>query len=51
MLASVSESPSATIPPVSASASTSTPLRKHHSSAMRPIGMVSAAEKSPGGDT
>ena len=50
MLASVSESPSATTPPVSGAASTSTPLTKNQSSVMLPTGITAASAKSPGGE-
>ena len=50
MFASVSESPSATMPPVSADASTSMPLTKYQSSVIRPTGITASAEKSPGGE-
>jgi hypothetical protein len=49
-LASVSESPSATTPPVSCDASTSMPLTKNHSSVILPTGIVLAAAKLPGGE-
>jgi hypothetical protein len=51
MLASVSESPRATIPPVSGGASTSTPHTKYQSSVILPTGIATAEAKSPGGDT
>jgi hypothetical protein len=50
MLASVRESPSATTPPVSVEASTSTPLMKNHSSVIVPTGILISAAKSPGGE-
>jgi hypothetical protein len=50
MLASVSESPSATMPPVLAEASTSTPQTKYQSSVSLPTGIATAAVKSPGGE-
>ena len=51
ILASVSKSPTATMPPVSAGAHTSMPVTKYQSSVIRPTGITSAAEKSPGGET
>src|SRR2546430_40219 len=42
MLASVSESPSATTPPVSREASTSTPQTKYQSSVILPTGIATA---------
>jgi len=50
MLPSVSESPSATMPPVSAPASTSTPQTKNQSLVRLAIGITFAAVKSPGGE-
>jgi hypothetical protein len=50
MLASVSEAPSATIPPVSCDASTSTPQTKYQSSVILPTGVATAEAKSPGGE-
>src|SRR5438105_383611 len=50
MLASVSESPSATMAPAAGGATTSTPQTKYQSSVRRPTGMTSSAAKSPGGD-
>jgi hypothetical protein len=51
MLPSVSESPSVTMPPVSALASTSTPQTKNQSLVRLAIGITCAALKSPGGET
>ena len=50
MLPSVSELPSATMPPVSALASTSTPQTKSQSLVRVAIGITFAAVKSPGGE-
>src|SRR5262249_53469231 len=50
MLASVSESPTATTAPVSLGATTSTPQTKYQSSVRRPTGITSSAAKSPGGE-
>jgi len=51
MLASVRESPRATMAPVARGATTSTPQTKYQSSVRRPTGMSSSAVKSPGGET
>ena len=50
MLASVSESPTATTAPVSCGATTSMPQTKYQSSVRRLTGMTSSAAKSPGGE-